>query len=549
MPRILLTFLIFLAFGQIASPSVVFAQTTFTVNSANDFDDGTCDGNHCSLREAINVANTTGGTDTIAFNLTSTDPGYVSSTDSWVIRPTSSLPTITDPVVIDGYTQPGASPNTNGPGLGLNTVLRIELDGTIAGADVNGLHITAGSSTVRGLVINRFGGNGIELVTNGGNVIDGNFIGTDVTGTADLGNIGSGVLLNGAPSNTVGGTTPGARNVITGNEAGGVRILGNGVTGNVVQGNFIGTDVTGSIVLGNSNEGVLIIDASDSAIGGTESGAGNIISFNGVAGVRIQGNGATGNVVQGNLIGTDITGTAALGNRGDGVSIRFSASNNTIGGTTAGARNVISGNDGDGVDIAGPGTDSNAVSGNYIGTTVAGLVALGNSANGVAIDSGPQFNTIGGTTLGERNLISGNGGNGVIITGSGTSDNIVSGNFIGADISGSTALPNSGFGVSVKSGASGNTIGGVSPQARNVISGNNSTGIVINSAGNAVQGNFIGTDSLGSGALANGGNGILVSLTPPGTPEVVANTNIGGTESGARNTIAYNGFVGIVVGG
>ena len=123
--------------------------STFVVNSANDADDGTCDATHCSMREAINTANA--GADTIAFNISGEGPH--------TIQPTSVLPTITDPVVIDGYTQPGASPNNNPRIQGSNAVLKIELDGTNTplpvAAQINGLAIEAGNSTVRGLVINR----------------------------------------------------------------------------------------------------------------------------------------------------------------------------------------------------------------------------------------------------------------------------------------------------------------------------------------------------------------------------------------------------------
>jgi CSLREA domain-containing protein len=90
------------------------ALTTFTVTKTADTNDGTCDAD-CSLREAITAANTLAGTDTVAFNIPTSDPGYMTSTATWRIQPTTALPTITDPVIIDGYTQPGASPNTNGP--------------------------------------------------------------------------------------------------------------------------------------------------------------------------------------------------------------------------------------------------------------------------------------------------------------------------------------------------------------------------------------------------------------------------------------------------
>ena len=153
----------------VASDTMVQAQaTTFTVNSTADLGDGACDATECTLREAINAANANAGADTIAFNIpAATDAGCDAATGVCTIQPGSALPTITDPVVIDGYTQPGASPNTNPTGQGLNTVVKIELDGSQLITPGDGVKITAGSSTVRGLVINRFGGQGILLQTNG----------------------------------------------------------------------------------------------------------------------------------------------------------------------------------------------------------------------------------------------------------------------------------------------------------------------------------------------------------------------------------------------
>ncbi len=238
---------------------------TFTVTNTNDSGAG-------SLRQAILDANASGGTDTIAFNIPGAGPH--------TIQPTSVLPNITDPVIIDGYTQLGASPNTNPPGLGINAVLKINLDGSDTGSGAKGLVIAAGDSTVRGLVINRFGGWGIELVTNGGSLIEGNYIGTDVNGTADQGNFLYGVAIDDAPGNTIGGMAAGAGNVISGNDADGVYIWWGSATGNQVQGNLIGTDVTGTLDLGNSLDGVFINGASGNTIGGTAGGAGNMIAFN-----------------------------------------------------------------------------------------------------------------------------------------------------------------------------------------------------------------------------------------------------------------------------
>ena len=326
-------------------------------------------------------------------------------------------------MAIDGYTQPGSSTNTNGPGLGLNTVLKIELNGINAGAFVDGLVITAGNSTVRGMVINRFGidANGIRLQTNGGNVIEGNFIGTDVTGSVDLGNGQDGVNVGFAASNNIiGGTAPSARNLISGN-SNGVGIFGFGATGNVVQGNLIGTDVTGTAALGNTR-GVWVSYALNT-IGGLTPGTGNVISGNIGDGVSIFGIDATGSVVQGNYIGTDVTGTVDLGNGGSGVVLERSP-NNSIGGTEPGAANLLSSNDGAGVALF-IGATGNQVLGNLIGTDVNGITALGNK-HGIEIH--PSNNTIGGTVAGARNVISGNILYGVYIISPGSTGNAILGN-------------------------------------------------------------------------------------------------------------------------
>ena len=221
-------------------------SATFTVTNTNDSGAG-------SLQQAITDANARTGKDTIVFNISGVGPHK--------IRPSSTLPTITSPVMIDSYTQPGASPNTNPTGSGINAVLKIELDGRFVAGD--GLYITAGNSTVRGLVINLFAGNGIRLETNGSNVIEGNFIGTNVAGTVAAGNLDRGVFIQ-SGSNTIGGTTPAARNLISGNDRWGMEIRSG--SANYVLGNLVGTDVTGTADLGNGGPGVEIFASSNNVI-------------------------------------------------------------------------------------------------------------------------------------------------------------------------------------------------------------------------------------------------------------------------------------------
>ncbi|HEX8204339.1 MAG TPA: autotransporter-associated beta strand repeat-containing protein, partial [Isosphaeraceae bacterium] len=430
-----------------------FALLVETVANTNDSGPAT-------LREAIASSNLSGGPAVINFAIAGAGP--------YTIRPGSALPAITDRVVIDGTSQPGF---TGRP--------VIELDGSAAGAGVDGLLITAGDSLVQGLVINRFSGNGIVLDNAGGLSLLGNFIGTDSTGNVALGNGLAGVEIRG-PGNTVGGTAAGARNIISGNFGGGIEIHG-GASGNLVQGNLIGTDVTGTRALGNAFDGVSIGEGSaGNTIGGTAANAGNVTSGNNRSGIRISDSGATGNVVQGNLIGTNITGSADLGNTDNGITLSLGTSSNTIGGTAVNAGNIISGNNGFGIRITDRGTTGNVVQGNLIGTDRSGTATLGNTLTGLELDAAVG-NTIGGTVVEARNVISGNE-RGVALT-DGSMGNTIQGNYIGTDVTGTRALGNASDGVWIREGSAGNTIGGTAATAGNIISGNSGFGIRITDRG------------------------------------------------------------------
>ncbi|PYK26753.1 MAG: hypothetical protein DME59_06690 [Verrucomicrobia bacterium] len=324
------------------------------------------------------------------------------------ISPMTVLPTITQTVTIDGYTQPGSSQNTNPPTMGLNTVLTIELSGALGG-NFPGLIINAANCTVRGLVINSFQHDAIEIDLNG-NTIEGNFIGTNTAGTAALPNgsagLGGVIFVGASSNNTVGGTTPDARNLISGNVGPGISFGGG--TGNVVQGDLIGTDVTGTLALGNTDRGVFV-NGSNNVIGGTTVDARNIISAN-ARGVDLFG--GSNNTVQGNFIGTDVTGTIALPNPNVGVNIN-GTTNNVIGGLTATPGmppgNLISGNGNAtvGVWLGSSSAQANVIQGNIIGADITGTQPLGN-LTGIQID-GPD-NTVGGTAAGAGNIIAFNGG-------------------------------------------------------------------------------------------------------------------------------------------
>jgi hypothetical protein len=418
------------------------------------------------------------------------------------------------------------------PGTSSNTI-----GGTVSGA----ANVLSGN-TLEGL---RIAGS-----TSTANLVQGNFIGTNAAGTAAVPNQQAGIFLNGAPGNTVDGMSISAPNIISGNNQGGIFISG-GAANNVISGNFIGTDVTGKVALGNAFEGIFLGDSPNNTIGGSTTGAGNVISANGGVGVGITGSGSTGDVIQGNIIGLGADGSTALGNGRSGVYVgddsvfgpppfQGSASNAVIGGTITGERNVIASNTNDGIDINGSGATGTTVQGNFVGTDVTGTLARPNAKDGVAVEGGATNDTIGGTVAGAGNVLSGNTGSGLRIDSSPT--NLVQGNLVGTSAAGTAALPNILAGILVNN-ATGNTIGGTIAGARNVISGNAAAGLNIcnSSSGNLAQGNFIGTDITGAVALGNTFQGVFVSDAP--------NNTIGGTVAGAGNVISANKANGVAVVG
>jgi hypothetical protein len=419
---------------------------TYRVTNTNDSGPG-------SLRQAIIDANNNTDPDTIEFNIPS-GLGCNFLTGVCTIQPTSPLPPLTDDgTTIDGYTQYGALEATGTT----SATLKIIIDGSSAGDGADGLTITSAGNVIKGLVICSFSRYGVDISGSGAtdNTVCGNHIGTDANGTADLGNAWHGVYISdGAQNNTVGGDTAGERNVISGNDRYGIVIYGSDTMSNTVSGNYIGTDASGTADLGNAENGVNISnDAQNNTVGGTTPDERNVISGNDGRGIYISG---SGNTVCGNYIGTDANGTADLGNTDHGVSISGGDRNNTIGGATPGERNVISGNDGHGILVYG---SNNTVSGNYIGTDASGTADLGNAEHGIHIAGGGDNNTIGGTTPGEQNVISGNDWDGVGMSGSTVENNTVCGNYIGTDASGTADLGNAQAGVDLGSGAKYNTIG------------------------------------------------------------------------------------------
>jgi hypothetical protein len=288
--------------------------STFTVTNVNDSGSG-------SLRLAIVSSNATSGSSVNTINFD------IGSGGGATISPKSALPAITHPVDIDGTTQPGTGATP-----------RIALNGSFAGKNAAGLDLQASNSTVKGLAIDSFNDSGVLVSGASSDTITDDYIGVTAAGNLAAGNGDDGVhFTNGAQGNVV------SDDVISSNQGHGVDIDG-GSKDNTVEGSMIGTNSTGSKPLGNTDSGVYIENHSNgNVIGGTAPGEGNVLSGNDLRGVHID-SGSSQNVVEGNMIGTDSTGTKALGNSDSGVLITDGANNNVVGGTTLAARHVISAN-------------------------------------------------------------------------------------------------------------------------------------------------------------------------------------------------------------
>ena len=583
------------------SPCVTVTDTPqtspFVVNTEADHADAAgCTVDDCTLREAINAADAAPGS-AIHFDLPA---------GQTTISPASNLPFVSVATTIDATTQPGYS----------GTPL-VTLSGSNVSSDGIGFNVTGDGSTIRGFVITDWSRAGIDLNFSNGNTIAGNYIGIDVggigaqngdgilldqnsdnntiggtgpndrnvisangqnginltngeggtpddntivgnyiglrpdgTGTQGVsGNVSDGIVVAG-DSNTIGGSTAAARNYISGNDGNGITIFGQG---NAVKGNVVGLDVSGNPVA-NSSDGIDVVPFTTdvaNVIGGPGAGDGNVISGNSEDGLFLQSPFSAappGTIVQGNLIGTDPSGTTAIGNGLHGIETNdggfnqidhntisgnvrdgiyttgFDSNNNTIAQNMIGTNpagtaaipngqngvefdfasgtvdhNVISGNTLAGIATGGaePPSTFRTITGNKIGTNAAGTAAIPNHQG--IVEDGGVLDVIGGTAPGDGNLISGNDGEGVLIDGANFTS--VEGNTIGLNAAGTAALPNQ-LGVAVENNADTITVGGSIAGARNVISGNTGDGVLVDSAGGdggiLVVGNLIGTNAAGT---------------------------------------------------
>jgi hypothetical protein len=504
----------------------LLANNIFNVTAPTD--DGT--GANGTLSAAIIGVNGKPATDTntIKFQL-----------QNGTIAVTGLLPAITKSVLFDGWTQ------NNG-----NHGVWVEISGPGgAGAAFDGLTFNTGGCTARGLAVDKFNGNGIVINNSTGtDVVYGCNIGTDPSGTAaNKGNTGDGVLIKG-PSNYIG--DPDIWNIISGNGQNGVEINGSAAMSNTVAGNYIGVDDTGNRPLGNSASGVVITNGAGlDNVGDPANPLGNVISGNGLYGVDMVS--SNNNQVVDNTIGLGYDGTTVVANSRSGVRLITSGAGNKIG--LAGQGNVISGNTQYGVILSGGANLSgNTVVGNRIGTDKTGTVKKGNLLDGIFLNA--PSNTIGGVNAGEANLISGNGGNGITITGSLANGNTVSINIIGLDVTGKlSGRGNGNDGVFITNGSSNDTIGvaGAKDAQNNriatIISANGNAGVQIDGSSSTVVNCFIGTDITGMTVKDAGtpiGN-VKYGVEIGGVTNPANNDTIGGIAGAdTRNVISGNGTSG-----
>lgn len=383
-----------------AAPDVLLTapQNIYVVTTTNNDGPG-------ALASAINLANANPGPDAIHFAIPGTAPFNI----NWAMMNVL----VTEALTIDATTQPGYAGSP---------VVRVSGSG-----NTYGLRLTGGSTAIRGLAITQFSSAlSIEAV---GNVVEGNYIGLDVDGVTTMGNTGFGISVL-SSGNSIGGTTSQSRNVISGNGNSGIYIFP-GTSGNVVAGNYIGTNAAGAAARPNSRNGVEMSGVSN-VIGGTSAGAGNVISGNGLSGIETE-NGP--NMVQGNIVGLAADGATALSNGYIGVFLHDTG--HLIGGSTDSARNVISANR---YGVLANDTHDSVIQGNYLGTDVTGSLDRGNQFDGIEV-GGPSCQVL-------DNLISGNDRYGV--SGDVTpAHSLILRNRIGTDTTGTLPVPNASVGVRI----------------------------------------------------------------------------------------------------
>ena len=555
---LLLLCLLFWSVGQAA---------TFTVTSTANNGPGT-------LNQAITDANANGNpgeVDIIQFNIAT------GGTTVKTIILTTTIPSITEPLLIDGTSQTGFSStpvitiddsgaagsfllfrilNTNNceirsinfsnvtqGAISVDNSTNVLIKDCFIGADATGL--TGTGTPLRGIDVNGSGTItiqnclitnatvGIEITDTDNFTIKGCTIGLDLNGTTIIDN-GTGIQISNMSSDgTIGGLNNSDRNLISGNRNIGISITQDSDDIKIL-GNFIGTDITGSQAKGN-NFGISMDDASRITIGDSTTANGrNIIAGNLSSGISIDGTSIKTKIF-GNYIGTDITGIHAIANGGHGIKINELGADSTfIGADTHFGRNVIAGNTGSGIYLEN--TEKQFIKNNFIGVDASGTTVLGNGEHGIYVEKGNNI-FIGGIKADEGNVVSGNTKENILII-----DNVVGAilyqNIVGLDSTGGVALTNPEDGIQIQN-ANGAIIG-ASGNGRNIISGNQNGIVLFKSSNNTIENNYIGTDQTGTKDLGNIKDGVLIL-------DESNNNTVGGIMFFTGNLISGNDESGILV--
>ena len=512
-----------LSFLIVISAFIYSNAATYTVTNTNDAGAG-------SLRQAITSANSNPmDADNIVFNIPNTDPNFNSTTGVYTITLASLLPYVTSiSVSIDGTTQPGNT-NINGPEVCLKSTSNL----------LFGLCFPLSGGTVKGMIINGFqlGVLITKYLTypSGTCLVSDCYLGVNYNGSSASPNDIGVACYGGVTGNTI------INNIISGNTTAGIGLRTS--NSNIVQGNKIGTDRTGMYRIPNYY-GIAIDSAAFNTVGGSLVSQRNLISGNNYAGVAINTNISHSNIIKGNYIGVNLTAATSADTICNYYGIAINESyNNVIGGSATGERNIISSNTDAGIAILGLASTGNSIKGNFIGTNASGTDSIANG-NGILL-SGASNTIIGGSTVGEKNVISGNHLSGITMAYFGTRNNVVKGNYIGTDKTGMTALSNH-TGVYIFSNANSNIVGGSLAGEKNIISANYEMGICMEAAdSNVVKGNFIGPDSTGlatfkfSNDTLVQGNGLYFNSN-------AAHNIAGGNNPGEGNIISGNRVYGLI---
>jgi gliding motility-associated-like protein len=461
------------------------------------------------------------------------------------------------------------------------------------------------NTSIRENVISGSNESGLKFNTGNcsGSIVIGNYIGTDKTGLLPLPNSQAGIFVSNQvnfSNSKIGGSTPDSSNVIAKNGQQGIFFpggAGNFGTGISIVRNFIGLNKNGAplgngstgleinnvkslsllknTVSYNAGIGINLTNTSAIIVGDTvykntaiginiTNGAGCTITYNTIGGnlqsglnltaspsALIKGNVVYGSgwdgislntcrdaVIQGNTIGLLADAFTAAADSGHGILVNNSSKHVIIGGNSLADRNIIASNNGNGINFDN-GSDSSLVQGNYIGMDVSGKIIRGQKGNGVLVSKSLHV-TIGGGSTGQGNVISGNKGNGILAIGA-SNYLVVQGNYLGVDVTGAVAAPNSGSGVAVDASKYA-LIGGTTPMQRNIASSNLGNGITLinRSDSSFVQGNYAGLDVTGINALGNTGDGITIAKSRYVT--------VGGSGYTTRNVIGASKGNGISIG-